>query len=128
MIITETARICEHLLLALHDLIREGRGDDSNADALRDEIEQSLRRLSPAERTLAATVASSAVAASERVRAEDFSGAMAVLASLRAPVDTFFEQVTVNDADPELRRNRLRLLSALRRAVHEVADISRIGG
>jgi nucleoside-diphosphate-sugar epimerase len=50
------------------------------------------------------------------------------LAALRAPVDTFFTDVTVNDADAVKRLNRLRLLSALRGAVHTVADFSKIGG
>jgi glycyl-tRNA synthetase beta chain len=53
---------------------------------------------------------------------------MAELSSLRAPVDAFFEKVTVNAPDPELRLNRLRLLARLRRAVNEVADLSRIAG
>ena len=41
---------------------------------------------------------------------EDFAGAMAELARLRAPLDAFFDKVTVNAPEPELRRNRLRLL------------------
>ena len=41
---------------------------------------------------------------------EDFGGAMAALAELRAPVDAFFDKVTVNAPKPDLRRNRLRLL------------------
>lgn len=57
-----------------------------------------------------------------------FVDAMADLSSLRAPVDLFFEQVTVNAPDPELRLNRLRLLARLRRAVNEVADLSRVAG
>ncbi|VFU07605.1 Glycine--tRNA ligase beta subunit [Methylocella tundrae] len=57
-----------------------------------------------------------------------FEDAMAELSSLRAPVDAFFEKVTVNAPDPELRLNRLRLLARLRRAVNEVADLSRIAG
>jgi glycyl-tRNA synthetase beta chain len=57
-----------------------------------------------------------------------FVDAMSDLSSLRAPVDLFFEQVTVNAQDPELRLNRLRLLARLRRAVNEVADLSRVAG
>ncbi len=59
---------------------------------------------------------------------EDFAGAMAALASLRAPIDAFFEQVTVNDADDQKRKFRLALLARLRDAVHGVADFSRIEG
>ena len=57
-----------------------------------------------------------------------FVDAMSDLSSLRAPVDLFFEQVTVNAPEPELRLNRLRLLARLRRAVNEVADLSRVAG
>jgi glycyl-tRNA synthetase beta chain len=52
---------------------------------------------------------------------------MKSLSALRTPVDAFFKEVTVNADDPALRLNRLRLLSALRDAVHTVADFSRIG-
>ena len=53
---------------------------------------------------------------------------MRALASLRAPVDAFFLDVTVNADDPALRLNRLRLLNELREAVHTVADFSKIAG
>ena len=62
------------------------------------------------------------------IEAEDFEGAMAALASLRGPVDAFFDKVTVNDADPRKREARLDLLARMRDAVHEVADFSRIEG
>jgi glycyl-tRNA synthetase beta chain len=57
---------------------------------------------------------------------EDFAGAMTALAPLRAPVDAFFDRVTVNDPDRELRENRLGLLALLRGAMDELADIARI--
>ncbi len=53
---------------------------------------------------------------------------MSALASLRAPIDSFFEQVTVNDADAVKRAARLDLLARFRAAVHNVADFSRIEG
>ena len=62
------------------------------------------------------------------VAAEEFTSAMAALASLRAPIDAFFESVTVNDSDPNKRENRLALLDRFRAAVHNVADFSRIEG
>jgi len=66
--------------------------------------------------------------ATAAVRAEDFEGAMAALATLRAPIDAFFEAVTVNDADPAKRSARLALLARVREAVHAVADFSKITG
>ena len=59
---------------------------------------------------------------------EEFERAMTALASLRAPVDAFFDKVTVNDPDPAKREARLGLLARIRDAVHQVADFSRIEG
>ena len=59
---------------------------------------------------------------------EDFTSAMAALSTLRGPIDAFFDKVTVNDADPEVRRRRLNLLARFRDAVNAVADFSRIEG
>ena len=62
------------------------------------------------------------------VEAEDFIAAMAALAILRAPIDTFFDKVTVNDPDAGVRARRLNLLARFRDAVHQVADFSKIEG
>jgi glycyl-tRNA synthetase beta chain len=59
---------------------------------------------------------------------ENFSAAMILLARLRAPLDAFFEHVTVNAPEPELRLNRLHLLNRVRFAMDRVADFSRIEG
>jgi glycyl-tRNA synthetase beta chain len=59
---------------------------------------------------------------------EDFTGAMAALAFLRKPVDSFFDHVTVNDPDKAKRERRLNLLLRFRDAVNAVADFSRIEG
>ncbi|WP_310531693.1 glycine--tRNA ligase subunit beta [Novosphingobium sp.] len=81
-----------------------------------------------AEKTLIDALDAAGPKASAAVAAEDFAGAMAALASLRGPIDAFFDQVTVNDADPAKRAYRLSLLAQLRDAVHGVADFSRIEG
>ena len=63
------------------------------------------------------------------LKAEDFAGAMKAFAGLRAPINSFFEKVTVNVADkPELRLNRLKLLNQIRATMDSVADFSRIEG
>jgi glycyl-tRNA synthetase beta chain len=82
----------------------------------------------PAERELADGLATAGAAARERVGREDFEAAMRALATLRAPVDAFFLDVTVNADDPDLRLNRLRLLGELREAMHGVADFSKVAG
>ena len=66
--------------------------------------------------------------AAAAIEAEDFAAAMSALASLRAPIDAFFEGVMVNDPDEEKRAFRLGLLDRFRVAVHNVADFSKIEG
>jgi len=80
------------------------------------------------EAALIAALDAAAPRAAAAIAAEDFEGAMAALASLRAPVDSFFDKVTVNDPDPAKREARLALLAKMRDAVHRVADFSRIEG
>ncbi|MGX9426808.1 MULTISPECIES: glycine--tRNA ligase subunit beta [Bradyrhizobium] len=64
--------------------------------------------------------------ASSAVAAEDFAGAMSVMATLRPAVDAFFDKVKVNDDDPQVRENRLKLLNEIRAATRAVADFSKI--
>jgi glycyl-tRNA synthetase beta chain len=66
--------------------------------------------------------------ASAAIEAEDFTAAMTALASIRAPIDAFFEKVTVNDPDAGKRARRLDLLARFRDAVNQVADFSKIEG
>ncbi len=100
---------------------KDGAGafDDPHAPAL---------LVEPQEHEFAKAVAR----ASEETRAwlakEDFAGAMSALSQLRAPVDAFFDDVTVNVEDKALRLNRLRLLNELRQAMLAVADFGKITG
>ena len=82
----------------------------------------------PAEAALTAALDAVEPVAATAIEAEDFEGAMAALARLRAPIDAFFDQVTVNDADPAKRAARLALLARVRAAVARVADFDRIEG
>jgi glycyl-tRNA synthetase beta chain len=82
----------------------------------------------PDEKALIDALESAGPTAAAAVAAEDFVGAMAALATLRAPIDAFFDNVTVNDADADKRRARLDLLARFRDAVHGVADFSKIEG
>ena len=87
-----------------------GRFTESEERALSDALTSTLANLEP------------------KLRREDFTGAMASLAGLREPVDAFFDRVLVNDPDPVIRLNRLRLLSQVREAAETVADFSSIAG
>jgi len=82
----------------------------------------------PEEAVLVAALGAAESKAKAAVEAEDFTAAMAALAILRAPIDAFFDKVTVNDADGTVRARRLNLLARFRDAVHQVADFSKIEG
>ena len=81
-----------------------------------------------AETVLAQRLADATGESTHALEGENFAGAMAVLARLRHPVDDFFNKVTVNTDDRELRANRLRLLSQIRDTLNRVADFSKIEG
>jgi glycyl-tRNA synthetase beta chain len=81
----------------------------------------------PAEQSLDRAVIAG-LAIGTMVRDEKYAEAMAEMAKLRAPLDAFFEQVTVNAAEPNIRKNRLRLLNQVRTTMDRVADFSRIEG
>jgi glycyl-tRNA synthetase beta chain len=82
----------------------------------------------PEEKALAKAVGQVEKEAAAAIAKEDFEGAMAAMAKLRAPVDAFFDFVTVNTQEPGLRENRLRLLNRIRATTLTVADFSKIEG
>ncbi len=85
-------------------------------------------RIEHDEHMLAAAIARAREETAEKLHKEDFAGAMHMLAKLRAPVDAFFDHVTVNAENKDLRLNRLRLLNELRKAMLCVADFGKIAG
>ncbi|WP_044561059.1 glycine--tRNA ligase subunit beta [Azospirillum sp. B4] len=99
---------------------KDGHAHDGQPDA-------ALLRLDE-EQALAAALAQAHAASEPALAAENYVGTMAALASLRGPVDAFFDKVTVNADDPALRANRLRLLAGIRRTLNHVADFSVIEG
>ena len=109
-------------------------GDDPDPAALaKAQLEQQKNKSlsytpEPAESALIAALDSAEPKASAAVEAEDFAAAMAALATLRGPIDAFFDSVTVNDPDQSRRAARLGLLARFRDAVHRVADFGRIEG
>jgi glycyl-tRNA synthetase beta chain len=78
------------------------------------------------EKALAKAIDRVKVEASAAVANEDFAAAMTALAKLRPAVDAFFDKVKVNDDDPRVRENRLKLLNEIRAATRAVADFSKI--
>jgi glycyl-tRNA synthetase beta chain len=82
----------------------------------------------PEEKALADVIDLVKVEASVAVMNEDFASAMSFMATLRPAVDAFFDKVKVNDDDPKVRENRLKLLNEIRSAMRAVADFSKIEG
>ncbi len=81
-----------------------------------------------AERALFAALAAAEAAITPAMADEDFAGAMAAMATLRGPIDAFFEAVQVNTDNQVVRRNRLNLLGMITRVCSQVADLTRIEG
>ncbi len=103
--------------------IEEKKDERSYAD-----MPSEAKLASDEERTLHASLEVASTAINGAVEKEVFSDAMQALARLRDPVDQFFEHVTVNAEDLNLRENRLKLLSRIRSALDGVADFSKIEG
>jgi glycyl-tRNA synthetase beta chain len=80
------------------------------------------------EKALAKAIDQGKTEANTAVAQEDFAGAMSAMAKLRPAVDAFFDKVKVNDDDPKVRENRLKLLNEIRAATRAVADFSKIEG
>jgi glycyl-tRNA synthetase beta chain len=118
----------EHLLTgtkrAINILRIEEKKDGMSYDQAPDQ--NLLKR--PEEQALAKTLDEVERGVAAALAREDFAGAMSAMAKLRAPVDAFFDSVTVNTQEPDLRANRLRLLNRVRATTLAVADFSRIEG
>ena len=99
---------------------KDGRAFDGAVDP--------ARLVEPAERTLYDAIVGAKATAADAVAREDFGAAMTALATLRAPVDTFFDAILVNADDKAVRENRLTLLNEIRAATLTVADFSKIAG
>jgi len=80
----------------------------------------------PAERALADALATVVPQADATFERGDYTASLQALAALKAPVDTFFDDVMVNTDDLALRANRLGLLATLHRAMNRVADLSKL--
>jgi glycyl-tRNA synthetase beta chain len=81
-----------------------------------------------AEKHLFAALETADEAIAPAVKAEDFAAAMTAMASLRAPIDAFFEAVKINADSDIVRRNRLNLLGGIRKTMGQVADFTLIEG
>ncbi len=78
----------------------------------------------PAEKALAEAVLSLKAEVEPLIAQGDYTAVLDKLASLRQPVDSFFDNVMVNAEDPALRQNRLAILNTLQNLFLQVADIS----
>jgi glycyl-tRNA synthetase beta chain len=118
----------EHLLVGTKRAINILRIEEKKDSRAYDEPPDPTLFERPEEKALGKTVDEVEKAAAAAVAREDFEAAMAEMAKLRTPVDEFFDHVTVNATDPDLRANRLRLLNRIRATTLTVADFSKIEG
>ena len=119
----------EHLLVAHQRAANIVRIEEKRDKTRYESADLSNGKLVQAEeKRLAIRIFNSESDAQEALAREDFTGAMAALANLRGPVDDFFDKVTVNTEDPDLRANRLRLLARIGETLNHVADFSKIEG
>jgi len=118
----------EHLLTGTKRAINILRIEEKKDNATYDQAPDPglLRR--PEERALAEALDEVEQAAGAAIAREDFAAPMSEMAKLRAPVDAFFDFVTVNTQEADLRANRLRLLNRVRATTLTVADFSKIEG
>jgi glycyl-tRNA synthetase beta chain len=79
-----------------------------------------------AEHALAKALQALKPALDKAINAKDYSGYLTHLASLREPVDVFFNEVMVNAEDDKLRQNRLGLLATLASLFGAVADLKEL--
>jgi glycyl-tRNA synthetase beta chain len=80
----------------------------------------------PEEKTLASTFGSLKPQVEKAFENLDYTGALKALASLKAPVDAFFDKVMVMDDDPRVRANRIGFLGTLHGSMNRVADLSKL--
>jgi glycyl-tRNA synthetase beta chain len=118
----------EHLLTGTKRAINILRIEEKKDGVAYDQAPDAGLLKRPEEQALAKAVDEVERAAAAAVAREDFAAAMSEMAKLRAPVDAFFDSVTVNTQEPDLRANRLRLLNRIRATTLAVADFSRIEG
>jgi glycyl-tRNA synthetase beta chain len=97
---------------------KDGKAFDGAPDAVLYSLDE--------EKTLAKAIDQVKAEAGAAVAKEEFAAAMSAMAKLRPAVDAFFDKVKVNDDDPKVRENRLKLLNEIRAATRAVADFSRI--
>ena len=79
-----------------------------------------------AEKDLYQALATTKPKADQLFETGDYTASLQALAVLKAPVDTFFDEVMVNADDPALKANRLGLLATLHQAMNRVADLSKL--
>jgi glycyl-tRNA synthetase beta chain len=118
----------EHLLTGTKRAINILRIEEKKDGVAYDQAPDATLLSRPEEKALAKAVDEVEQAAAAAVAREDFASAMSQMAKLRSPVDAFFDSVTVNTQETDLRANRLRLLNRIRATTLTVADFSKIEG
>ena len=117
-----------NLLIAYRRAFKISQIEEKKDGVLHRDMVETAKLSQAEEIDLVGSLGTIAALAKDRLAGEDFSGAMAELAKLRPTVDAFFEHVTVNAEERDLRVNRLRLLAQIWNTLNQVADFSKIEG
>ena len=117
-----------NLLIAYRRAFKISQIEEKKDGMLHRDMVETAKLSQAEEINLVGSLGTIAALAKDRLAAEDFARAMAELAKLRPTVDAFFEHVTVNAEERDLRVNRLRLLAQIWNTLNEVADFSKIEG
>ena len=102
------------------------RANNLRDPKLGDEVDESL--MGAEEKALNEAVATAQATVDEALASGDYAAALAALAALRAPIDTFFDAVMIMDDDEKIRANHLRMLNRFVDVFANVADIGKLGG
>ena len=100
------------------------RANNLRDAALGTDVDESL--INEVEHALFCAVVQAEGRVARALEADDYRTALSELASLRAPIDLFFDRIMVMDEDEKLRENRLRMLNRFVNVFQDVADFGKM--
>lgn len=129
MEMVKRTRALEAARTEMPDVMQDLATAYARANNLRDpelglEVDESV--MGDAEKALSKALAEADAAVAAELEADEYAKALEALASLRAPIDRFFEDVLIMDEDESLRNNRLRLLNRFVAVFEHVADFGKL--
>ncbi len=100
----------------IRNIIKDNRETSVDSGLFREQAEKDLFQVFEQVRTVTEPL----------LKEKGYAGALKEMLAMKAPVDSFFDQVMVMADDPSVRQNRLNMLTALGELVLQIGDISRM--